>query len=209
MFILERTFQNRTGGEHLRPKEFDPNEIVDAAMQVFWQRGYTATSIQDLVEGTELGRSSIYNAFGSKHELYKHSLRRYQELKAAKIAVLSGPGPVKERVRRLLMDVVDEELGEEKGLGCMTANAALELASHDTEVAAIVSQNLNYLESALYEALSRAQEIGEIASDKNARALSRFIMNTIQGMRVLSKGYIGHNRRQLLLDVVDVAIQAI
>ncbi|MET3544911.1 hypothetical protein ABID47_001505 [Paenibacillus favisporus] len=51
------------------PKEFDPDDIVDAAMQVFWQRGYSATSIQDLVKGTELGRSSIYNAFGSKHEL--------------------------------------------------------------------------------------------------------------------------------------------
>ncbi|CAJ1000759.1 MULTISPECIES: TetR/AcrR family transcriptional regulator [Bacillales] len=193
----------------MRPKEFDPDDVVDAAMQVFWQRGYTATSIQDLVEGTELGRSSIYNAFGSKHELYKHTLRRYQELKASQIAVLSGPGSVKERVRLLLMDVVEEELGKEKGLGCMTANAALELASHDSEIAAIVAQNFKELESALYEAFSRAQENGEIASDKNARALSRFILNTIQGLRVLSKGYIGHNRRQLLLDVVDVAIQAL
>lgn len=193
----------------MRPKEFDPNEIVDAAMHVFWQRGYSATSIQDLVEGTELGRSSIYNAFGSKHELYEHTLRRYQELKAAKIAVLSGSGPVRERIRLLLMDVVEEELSEEKGLGCMTANAALELASHDAAVAAIVSQNLNYLETALYEALSRAQESGEIAPDKDVRALSRFMLNTIQGMRVLSKGYIGHNRRQILLDVVDVAIHAL
>lgn len=193
----------------MRPKEFDPDVIVDAAMQVFWQRGYTATSIQDLVEGTELGRSSIYNTFGSKHELYEQALRRYQKLKAEKIAVLSGPGPVKERVRLLLMGVVDEELSDDKGLGCMTANAALELAGHDTAVAAIVSQNLREFESALYEALSRAQETGEIAADKNVRALSRFVLNTIQGMRVLSKGYIGHDRRQLLLDVVDVAIQAL
>jgi TetR/AcrR family transcriptional repressor of nem operon len=193
----------------LRPKEFDPNEIVDAAMHVFWQRGYAATSVQDLVEGTELGRSSIYNAFGSKHELYEHTLRRYQELKASKIAVLSGPGSVKDRIRLLLMDVVEEELSEEKGLGCMTANAALELASHDEGVAAIVSQNLKYLESALFETLSRAQQCGEVAPDKDARALSRFILNTIQGMRVISKGYIGHNRRQILLDVVDVAIHAL
>lgn len=193
----------------MRPKEFDPNEIVDAAMHVFWQRGYSATSIQDLVEGTELGRSSIYNAFGSKHELYEHTLRRYQELKAAKIAVLSGPGPIQERVRLLLMDVVEEELSDDKGLGCMTANAALELAGHDETVAAIVSENLNGLASALFEALSRAQESGEIAPDKDARALSRFMLNTIQGMRVLSRGYIGHNRREILLDVVNVAIQAL
>ena len=193
----------------MRPKAFDPDDIIDAAMKVFWQRGYSATSIQDLEEGTELGRSSIYNAFGSKHELYERSLRRYQELKAEKIAVLSGPGPVRERIRRLLMDVVDEELSEEKGLGCMTASAALELASHDPSIAAIVAQNLNDLESALYEALSRARETGEIAADRDVRALSRFILNTVQGMRVLSKGYLGHDRRQLLHDVVDVAIRVL
>jgi TetR/AcrR family transcriptional repressor of nem operon len=193
----------------LRPKEFDPDDIVDAAMQVFWQRGYSGTSIQDLVEGTCLGRSSIYNAFGSKHELYEHSLRRYQESKASKIALLFEPGSVKERVRRLLMDVVEEELGDDKGLGCMTANAALELASHDEKVAVIVAQNFNDLEMALYGVFSQAQNSGEIASDKNARALSRFVLNTIQGLRVLSKGYLGQNRRQLLLDVVDVTIHAL
>lgn len=193
----------------MRPREFELNDIVDAAMQVFWQRGYSATSIQDLVEGTSLGRSSIYNAFGSKHELYEHSLRRYQELKAQKITVLFEPGSVKERVRRLLMDVVDEELGDEKGLGCMTANAALELASHDEAIAVIVSQNYNYLEMVLYGVFCRAQENGEIASNKNARALARFVLSTIQGLRVLSKGSLGQNRRQLLLDVVDVTIDAL
>ncbi|MEG6589405.1 TetR/AcrR family transcriptional regulator [Paenibacillus barengoltzii] len=202
-------FKTTQGGEHLRPKEFNPDEIVDAAMHVFWERGYAATSIQDLVEGTELGRSSIYNAFGSKHELYEQSLRRYQELKAEKIAVLSGPGSVKERVRALLMEVVNEELSDDKGLGCMTASAALELASHDAEVAAIVTQNLKSFESTIYETLLYAQESGEIAADKDVRALSRFILNAIQGMRVLSKGYLGQDRRQILLDVVEVTLQVL
>ena len=58
----------------MRPKEFDPEQIADAAMQVFWQRGYAATSIQDLVEGTGLSRSSLYNAFDSKHGLYTCAL---------------------------------------------------------------------------------------------------------------------------------------
>jgi TetR/AcrR family transcriptional repressor of nem operon len=107
------------------------------------------------------------------------------------------------------MDVVEEELGDDKGLGCMTANAALELASHDEKVAVIVAQNFNNLEMALYGVFSQAQNSGEIASDKNARALSRFVLNTIQGLRVLSKGYLGQNRRQLLLDVVDVTIHAL
>ena len=64
----------------MRPKEFEHDEIVDAAMQVFWQLGYCATSIQDLVDGTGLSRSSLYNAFENKHGLYEHALRHYHDL---------------------------------------------------------------------------------------------------------------------------------
>nr|WP_281170824.1 TetR family transcriptional regulator C-terminal domain-containing protein [Shimazuella kribbensis] len=112
-------------------------------------------------------------------------------------------------MRNFLMDIVEEELNDEKGRGCMTANAALEHASQDEKVAEIVSQNLNYLEVALYGVFRSAQENDEIPSHKNARALARFVLNTVQGLRVLSKGCLGKNRRQILIDVVDVTIEAI
>ena len=66
--------------------------IADAAMQVFWRRGYAATSVQDLVDGTGLGRGSLYNAFGSKQGLYEAALRRYHELTAANLDLLARPG---------------------------------------------------------------------------------------------------------------------
>ena len=82
----------------MRTKDFEPDEVADAAMQVFWRRGYAATSVQDLVDGTGLGRGSLYNAFGSKQGLYEAALRRYHALTAANLDLLARPGNARERI---------------------------------------------------------------------------------------------------------------
>lgn len=193
----------------MRTKAFNHDEIVDAAMQVFWQLGYSATSIQDLVNATGLSRSSLYNAFENKHGLYAQALRRYHELTARNITLLQEPGPVKELVRRLLMRIVNDELDGSAQRGCLAANAALELAGPDDRITELLAGNFLRLEKALEQALLRGQAEGEIASQKNPRALARFIVNTIQGLRVLSKGSARHQRRQRLLDVLDITLDAL
>lgn len=193
----------------MRTKAFNHDEIVDAAMQVFWQLGYSATSIQDLVDATGLSRSSLYNAFENKHGLYAQALRRYHELTARNITLLQEPGPVKELVRRLLMRIVNDELDGSAQRGCLAANAALELAGPDDSITELLAGNFLRLEKALEQALLRGQAEGEIASQKNPRALARFIVNTIQGLRVLSKGSARHQRRQRLLDVLDITMDAL
>lgn len=193
----------------MRTKAFNHDEIVDAAMQVFWQLGYSATSIQDLVNATGLSRSSLYNAFENKHGLYAQALRRYHELTARNITLLQEPGPVKELVRRLLMRIVNDELDGSAQRGCLAANAALELAGPDDSITELLAGNFLRLEKALEQALLRGQAEGEIASQKNPRALARFIVNTIQGLRVLSKGSARHQRRQRLLDVLDITLDAL
>src|SRR5690606_28148552 len=112
----------------MRSKAFEPDEIADAAMQVFWRRGYAATSIQDLVEGTGLSRSSLYGTFENKQGLYQEALRRYEAVTAANVALLAGPGAPKDLIRRLLMRVAEDELGDPQRRGCLVANATLELA---------------------------------------------------------------------------------
>ena len=193
----------------MRTKAFNHDEIVDAAMQVFWQLGYSATSIQDLVDATGLSRSSLYNAFENKHGLYAQALRRYHELTARNITLLQEPGPVKELVRRLLMRIVNDELDGSAQRGCLAANAALELAGPDDRITELLAGNFLRLEKALEQALLRGQAEGEIASQKTPRALARFIVNTIQGLRVLSKGSARHQRRQRLLDVLDITLDAL
>ena len=193
----------------MRSKQFEADDVADAAMQVFWQRGYAATSIQDLVEGTGLSRSSLYSAFESKHGLYQQALRRYQNITETNVALLSEPGPARHLIQQLLMRIVEDELGDARQRGCLVANATLELAGHDESVAKLVDQNFVRLEKALEQVLARGQHEGDIAADKSPRAMARFIVSTMQGLRVLSKGSARTARRQRLLDVVEVALGAL
>lgn len=193
----------------MRPKEFDPDQIADAAMQVFWQRGYAATSIQDLVEGTGLSRSSLYNAFDSKHGLYTCALKRYQERSNANIVLLAQDAPAKELVRQLLLRIVDDELDDTQRLGCLAANAALEVAGQDPVVAELVAQNFRRVEAALERLLRRGQAEGDIDPDKNPAALASFVVCTVQGLRVLGKGSAPDERPKRLLNVLEVALKSL
>ena len=193
----------------MRTKEFEPDDIADAAMRVFWARGYAATSVQDLVEGTGLSRSSLYSTFENKQGLYQQALRRYQAVTTANVELLAGPGAVKDLIRQLLMRIVEDELGDPQRRGCLVANATLELAGHDEAVAELVAHNFQRLQKALTKLIVRGQQSGEIAAEKNPRALARFFVSTMQGMRVLSKGSPAPQRRQCLLDVIDVALSTL
>lgn len=190
----------------MRTKEFEPEEIADAAMKVFWRRGYAATSIQDLVEGTGLSRSSLYSTFENKQGLYQQALRRYQAVTTANVELLSSPGSPRELIRQLLLRIAEDELGDPQRRGCFVANATLELAGQDQAVAELVTHNFQRLQRALEKLIQRGQQSGEVAANKSPRALARFFVSTMQGLRVLSKGSPSRQRRQCLLDVIDVAL---
>ncbi|AMW79618.1 TetR family transcriptional regulator [Acinetobacter sp. TGL-Y2] len=193
----------------MRPKEFELEAIAELAMKVFWQRGYAATSIQDLVDATGIGRGSIYNAFGSKHGIYQFSLKQYYKLTASNIALLSEEGTAKDLIRRLLMKIVSEELNDIENIGCMVANASLEMARHDQGIAELVAKNLMRMERAISTLIIRGQANGEIDSNKNSDALAHFIVSTIQGIRVVSKGAGEEKQASRLEDIVEIALSVI
>ncbi|AYX95036.1 TetR/AcrR family transcriptional regulator [Acinetobacter baumannii] len=194
----------------MRTKEFETDEIAEAAMQVFWRRGYAATSVQDLVDGTGLSRSSLYSTFQNKQGLYQKALQRYELLTTLNnVKLLSGSGSAKALIRQLLMRVVEDELNDSEHKGCLVANACLELAGHDEDVSQFVVNNLQKLQHALESLLIKAQQSGEIASTQNPRALASFFLNTMQGLRVLGKGSPHEQRKQCLMDVVEVALNVL
>ncbi len=190
-----------------RPREFETDDVVDAAMEAFWAKGYAATSAQDLVERTGLGRSSLYNAFSGKHDLYERALRRYLEHNTeADVASLEGPGPVKERIRQLMLGVIDAELGDPGRRGCLAVNAAIELAGRDPAVTARVRRVFARVEDALTVALEAGQRDGEISGERSARALARFVLSAVYGLRVLGKTA---EERGPLVEVVDATVGAL
>ncbi|MFI9510862.1 TetR/AcrR family transcriptional regulator [Nocardia sp. NPDC052566] len=170
-----------------RPRRFDEERAVDAAMRAFWRAGYEGTSTQDLCEATGLGRSSIYNTFSSKHDLFERALRRYMTVKNATIfELLDGDQPVRAKIRALLWQVV--EAPEAEPLGCLVVNSTVELAPRDPEVAATLREDQERRLAALTAAFESGRRAGDIDKSKNARDLAHFVNATIAGMRVAARG---------------------
>ncbi len=183
-----------------RTKEFDPDVALRAAMDLFWRRGYEATSMQDLVDHLGVGRGSIYATFGSKHELYLLALDRYAEETGERtLDRLSQPGPVLPAVRALLEGFLAEALTDRKG--CFVTNTAVE-CPHDPPIARKVESNWDGLETLIAGALTRARGQGELAGDKDPRALARFLVIIAQGLKVMAK--VPDERR--MRDAVDQAL---
>jgi TetR/AcrR family transcriptional repressor of nem operon len=169
-----------------RTREFDTDAAVEAAMSCFRRAGYAGTSIQDLVDATGVGRGSLYAAFGSKEGLYLAALDRYRERYAEPLVGVIGEGvTAKAVVREVLMGVVDATVGGETGEACLLVAAAGELAHRDLAVRDRLQGTVQSLEDALFELIVRAQVSGEIPAERSAAVAARFLVTTIQGLRVV------------------------
>lgn len=172
-----------------RTKEFDPDAALRAALELFWRRGYEATSVSDLVEHLGVGRASIYATFGSKRELYLKALERYEQgLLPELLAELARPGPALPGVRSLVRRYAAEATADDmRKRGCFVTNTAAELAPHDPVAARRVERNWDQLETVLHSALVRAGAQGELPAGRDPLAVARMLLVLLQGLRVVGK----------------------
>ncbi|MDF9816530.1 TetR/AcrR family transcriptional regulator [Streptomyces sp. SPB162] len=171
-----------------RTREFDPDAALQSALELFWRRGYEATSMADLVEHLGIARAGIYGTFGSKHGLYVKALERYGELcDPALMEELSQPGPALPSVRAVVTRFAEESACDDLRRGCFITNTAVELAPHDQVAARRVEASWDWLETALTSALTRARAQGTLPAGRDPRALARLLLVLMQGMRVVGK----------------------
>ncbi|MFC8126524.1 TetR/AcrR family transcriptional regulator [Streptomyces sp. NPDC057302] len=194
-----------------RPRTFDEERALDAAMHAFWANGYEATSTQDLCDATGLGRSSIYNTFSSKHELFTRALARYiDSMTSVQVEILEDTerSPM-ERLRALFARVVDSEFEcREDGhsIGCLTVNTTVELAGRDPEAAELLARDLAVRLAAIGAVIRAGQSGGDIASTRDAGDLARFLNAVIGGMRISAQG--GADRAALTA-ITETALDAL
>ncbi|MFG1824957.1 TetR/AcrR family transcriptional regulator [Microbispora bryophytorum] len=173
-----------------RTKEFDPDVVLERALDLFWRRGFEATSMADLVDHLGIGRASLYATFGGKHDLYVKALERYAQTRDPNLVeLLSQPGPALPAVRTLVERYTEESIRDRDRRGCMIVNAATELLPDDEPVARLVEASWTGLETALTSALIRARAQGEISAESDPRVLARFVLVFLQGVRVMGKGH--------------------
>ncbi|GAA4227734.1 AcrR family transcriptional regulator [Streptosporangium album] len=176
-----------------RPRTFDEERVLDTAMRVFWANGYEATTTRDLCEAVGLDRSSVYNAFTSKHELFKRALIRYIDtMTTAQREILEDQGrPAVERIRALFAKIVNDESENRRngrGFGCLTVNTTVELAGRDAEIARLLDRDTTRRLESFRTAIEAGQRDGDIASTRDPDALARFANAVIAGIRVAAQG---------------------
>lgn len=190
-----------------RTKDFDEHEVLNKAIALFWHKGYNGTSMQDLVDGLGISRSSLYDTYGDKHTLYIKALESYQSDASAKVcAIVSGGGPAKQTLKKMLQLITGELLDDQNHKGCFMVNAEVEVAPHDKEVSMLVCQNDQQVEDAFYHVIKKGQESGEIGARQDARALARFTFNTVKGLRVTAKSTTD---KAVFDDIINLAIAAL
>jgi TetR/AcrR family transcriptional repressor of nem operon len=172
-----------------RPKEFDPAEVLEKAMHVFWHKGYEATSMEDLLSAMNINRGSLYDTFGDKHELFLKAMDRYCAGGGIgnRISILNEPGPALPLIRRFIDAMLEFALSDPLRRGCLITNTVMELAPHEKGIARKVSGRLQMAEEAFFKLLSRAKQEGELAKDKDPRALARVLVMMMQGTIVMVK----------------------
>ncbi|MCL3992607.1 TetR/AcrR family transcriptional regulator [Streptomyces lavenduligriseus] len=176
-----------------RPRTFDEEQALDAAMRTFWRKGYEATSTEDLCAATGLGRSSIYNTFKSKHALFQRALDRYMTtMNAGQLAVLEDPAlSGADRIRALFARVLDgdaENRPTGRSLGCLGVNTIIELAGRDAVAAGMLERDTAHRLDALRAVVEAGRRDGSITSSRDAGDLARFLNATIAGLRVSAQG---------------------
>lgn len=163
-----------------RNKAFEPEERLERAKCLFWQKGYNATSMQDLVETMGLNRGSIYDTYGDKHSLFLQCLRSYTEstFEDYQQAANDAKSPVK-AIERIIKKAAQRTI--EEGKTCMGVKSTFELASVDEEVHAILRDNTTNMVAVLKDLVRKAQKQGEINAKRDPEMLANFLVSNFTG----------------------------
>lgn len=171
-----------------RTREFDEQKVLEAAMELFWEKGYEATSLSDLTSRMGIQRPSIYSAFGDKKELFEAALRRYTMSHASDVrARLQKHSSVIEAFSAYFESVVAEEYAENRSRGCFCINTMVELAPHDEKFEILTREHQMYLSVIFQETIERGIQSGELKHGIHAKALAQALIVSLIGLTVIMK----------------------
>jgi TetR/AcrR family transcriptional regulator, transcriptional repressor for nem operon len=171
-----------------RPREFDEDEVLDAAIECFWRRGLEATSVRDLAEATGVNQPSLYNAFGDKRELFGRALERYATRSMReRIERLGRKHPPKEAIQAFFRELVARTLADPDHRGCLIVNSALEVAPHDSELRTVIASYLGEIEAFFCRCLEQLKGSGDLSPSLDPKDTARLFLGVLLGVRVAAR----------------------
>ena len=174
-----------------RPREFDRDAALDKAMQVFWAKGFAATSTDDLIQAMGIGRQSVYNAFGDKKQLYMEALGAYQRRTVGgHLSRLNAPASPIQGISDLLAGLTPGE-DTQRALGCMGVGSVGEFGISDPALVEQRARIGTLLGTRIAERIREGQAAGEIVPDLNPAEAAGFIQMTMTGLQLAARAGAG------------------
>lgn len=191
-----------------RPLKYLPDEALEAAMQVFWLHGYEATSLQDLLKAMGLSKSSLYQGFGGKKELFLQCIQLYCQQRGDRWrSLLQKAGSGYKFIETLLVTAGQEGEINQVRRGCLLMNTATELAHKDPEVGGRIGAAFDGLRSLLKGAVISAQNDGDIPTDKDPDVLASYLLTCLGGIKTVVKGGMGPAEARTVVQVMMAALK--
>ena len=171
-----------------RVKLFDQKEVLIKAMNLFWKKGYYATSIQDLVDCLGINRASLYDTFGGKKELFKKAYLHYCTInQEEQKAFLNKYDNVREGVKELFKIAVQQSKVDEERKGCLAVNTAVEFIPNETDFSSLVEKNKEQFEEIFFNYLLTGVEKRQISREKDLVAIATLLFTFYNGLKVVTK----------------------
>lgn len=167
--------------------QFDREKAVDAAVQVFWRKGFISTSMEDIKKATGINESSLYNTFRNKESLYKEALALYRKRIMDNFATYPNLERPAETLRNMFTHMARLAATEEGAAGCMLMNSAMELGAEHGDIAKFARDSYAMIEEWLYVTVKKGQELGEIPTDRDARKLAGYLSFNIQALFAVAR----------------------
>lgn len=188
-------------------KQFEPEAALQAAMCVFWARGYEAASMSELMTAMGISKKSLYDTFGNKRSLFLQALQHYSRMmQRDALSTLRSQGSALQNLRKLLRKW-ELQASEPGSVGCMLGTNIADFSTNDEEVAEILRGLLSQIEEAFYQNLTAAKAAGEITQTVKPRDLARLLVAATQGTaligRVLSSPTIPNSVGKSLLSLIS------
>ncbi len=190
-----------------RPRAFDKTDVLDKAVQVFWAQGYGAASLADLTRAMGISRSSFYDTFGTKRDLFLAVLRRYGETTQDwRVELLEGDTSGGAAIRTVIEAAVESALTDSGRRGCLLVNAAAEVSTGDPRAGKRIGAALARMARAYHAAVVRGQAAGDISRRHDPRALARYLLSGVTGLGIIGKA---NPDRAVLEDIARVTLAAL
>ena len=189
-----------------RNREFNMDEAIFSAMNLFWLNGYTSTSLDSLLDSMNIGKGSFYQAFDNKRDLYIQTLNLYKDQTREFFHSITARGKGIKRINNYVNSLVDEMYKEDfVNRGCFLCNASIENAGKDEEVTEIVHAGFKEVISRLSEMVREAQSMGEVNEELNPDQAAYWLFCMSYGLLILAKSDFNKSKiKQIAKNSLDI-----